>query len=403
MELTAKQQIVELVKSSKNILILTHINPDGDGLGSILALSLVLKKLEKAVTIYSSASVPTYLNYLPQNSDIRDDLNSHKDFIVTIKTDKAKIKRLAYKNLPEDNRVNIVITPTEGNFTIDDVFVGYSSPKFDLIFVLDSPTLERLGDIYEHSADLFYEVPIVNIDHHPGNDYFGKVNWVDLTATSTSEILVSLVESLGRDKNLFDADVATCLLTGIITDTGSFQHSNTTPKSFTVAAQLVAAGARQQEIIKNIYKTKPLSTLKLWGKILSNIKEDREANFVYSVAAKEDFLEFGASESESSGVVDELLKTAPDINFALLLSEKGGGVHGSLRSAKPEVNVSAIAKLFGGGGHEMAAAFMLSDTNLSDSLDKIIAKIHNFQTSQPSTDKVDELDDNEEEQYSEYV
>lgn len=379
MELSAKQQIVELVKASKRVLLLTHVGPDGDSLGSILALKLALTKLGKEPIAYLQDESPQSFSFMPKINELKSEINSNKDFIITIDTAKTKVGKLSYKNVASDNKLNVILSPKAGNFTIDDVSVGYSQHKFDLVFVLDSPTLERVGSFYEENPDLFYEVPVINIDHHSGNDYFGKINWVELTATSTSEILVALLESLGRDKSIFDADIATCLLTGIITDTGSFQHNNTTPKSLTIAAQLVAAGAKQQDIIRSVYKTKSLSTLKLWGKILSSIKEEKEYSFVYSTVSRDDFMLFGAKESESSGVLDELLKTAPNIDFAMILVEKQNNLHGSLRGTKPGVNVAEIAKLFGGGGHELAAAFSLANTKLLESESMVINKIKEYQ------------------------
>ncbi|HLC44069.1 MAG TPA: DHHA1 domain-containing protein, partial [Patescibacteria group bacterium] len=229
---------------------------------------------------------------------------------------------------------------------------------------------------------VFYEVPVVNIDHHAGNDQFGKINWVDITATSTSEILVSVLEALTGDPKFIDEDIATALLTGIITDTNSFQNNNTTPKSLTVAAQLVAFGGRQQDIIKYIYKTKPLSTLRLWGRALSNLRDERADRFVWTQLYKKDYLEVGAAETESSGVIDELLKTAAGVDFALLLSEKNGEVHGSLRATNKNVDVSAIAKLFNGGGHPMAAAFQIDNSSLEQSGVMIVQKIKDYQSSQ---------------------
>jgi phosphoesterase RecJ-like protein len=187
------------------------------------------------------------------------------------------------------------------------------------------------------------------------------------------------MESLAREKPLLDEDIATALLTGIITDTGSFQNANTTPKSLTVAAQLVAAGARQQEIIRNIFKTKPLSTLKLWGKVLESVQEDLEHRFIWAKVKHDDFTETGATETETSGVIDELLKSAPNVDFALLLSERQEGLHGSLRAIAQGVDVSAIAKIFGGGGHEAAAAFQLPTSTLALHEQEILAKLRNYQ------------------------
>lgn len=379
MELTPKQQTTEQIKSAQKILLLTHVNPDGDGLGSLLALLLVLKQLEKQVTAVVPDQIVGALKFLPGLNDILKSFSYEKDFIITLNTSQVKVDRLGYKHLPQENKLNIVITPAGGSFEENDVSFAQGSPKFDLIIVLDSPDLERLGTLYESQSALFFETPVVNIDHHAGNDFFGKINWVDLTATSTAEILVALIESLSREKALLNEDVATALLTGIITDTGSFQNVNTTPKALTVAAQLVAVGARQQEIIRSVFKTKPLSTLKLWGRILAQVKFEDEFRFVWSKIGLSDFLETGADEGETTGIIDELLKSAPDIDFALLLAERKDGVHGSLRAVSQGTDVSQIARLFSGGGHEAAAAFQIYGATLLEREEEILAKIRAFQ------------------------
>ncbi|MDO8686872.1 MAG: DHH family phosphoesterase [Candidatus Berkelbacteria bacterium] len=379
MELTAKQQTVELIRESEKILLLTHVNPDGDALGSLLALQMILTKLGKEAIAVCSEPIPSAFQFLPGKEKLTTDFSGLKDFVITVNTATTKVDKLGYKSIPEENKLNIVITPVTGSFKPEDVSCGHGQFKYDLVIVLDSPDLERLGKVYDANTELFYETPVINIDHHAGNDYFGKINWVDLTATSTSEILVALVESLAREKPLLDVDVATALLTGIIVDTGSFQNANTTPKSFTVAAQLVAAGAKQQEIIKWVFKTKSLSTLKLWGRILASVQEEKEARFVWSKITKEDFAVTNAEEAASSGIIDELLKTAPNIDFALLLSEKMDGLHGSLRSAQVGIDVSEIAKMFGGGGHQAAAAFQLPGESLVTMQEEILAKIRHHQ------------------------
>ncbi|MFA6493156.1 MAG: DHH family phosphoesterase [Patescibacteria group bacterium] len=379
MELTSKQQTTEQIKSAQKVLLLTHVNPDGDALGSLLALYMVLKSLGKEVTAVVPDQVSASLRFLPSVNEIVKNFSSVKDFVITIDTSKVKVDKLGYKQVPQENKLNIVITPLGGTFAESDISFSQGSCKFDLIIVLDAPDLERLGPLYESQSALFYETPVVNIDHHAGNDFFGKINWVDLTATSTAEILVSLVESLSREKSLLNEDVATALLTGIITDTGSFQNVNTTPKSLTVAAQLVAAGGRQQEIIRHIFKTKPLSTLKLWGRILASVKAEPELRFVWSKITKNDFEELGAEEAETTGIIDELLKSAPGIDFALLITERQDGIHGSFRAVSPGVDVSAMAKLFGGGGHEAAAAFQMYGENLAEKENEILEKIRNYQ------------------------
>lgn len=380
MELTPKQQTVELIRSAKRILVITHIGLDGDAVGSSLALAKILSKIDKDVAIAAPDSVPSVYHFLPGAQDVRQELAGTKDFIITLSTKATSVEKLGYKTLADEQKLNIVITPQRGTFTADDVSFTYGSLKFDLVIVLDTPEMERLGALYHDQAQFFYETPIINIDHHAGNDFFGKVNWVDLTATSTAEILVALIESLGRDKNLLDADIATMLLLGITTDTDSFQNASTTPKSLTVAAQLVAAGARQQEIVQRIYRMRDLSTLRLWGKALTKISEDHEHRFIWSKISTDDLKSASADEHELSGVADELLRSVPNIDFALLLSERNGGaVYGSLRGVARGLDVSEIAKLFGGGGQPQKAAFRIPNANLDEAEREVLDRLRAFQ------------------------
>ncbi|MCX6808475.1 MAG: bifunctional oligoribonuclease/PAP phosphatase NrnA [Candidatus Berkelbacteria bacterium] len=379
MELSPKQQVVEVLKSKQKILILTHKNPDGDALGSILALSASLRKLGKEVLAVCNDPAPAVYNFLPEVQSVSQNFAGHRDFVVSLDVSKVRADKIMYKL--NGTKLDIIITPQGGQFGHADLSTCEGCFHFEAIVVLDSPDLERLGSPYEKNPEIFFDVPVVNIDHHPGNDQFGKINLVDITATSTAEILVSVIEALSGDSKFINEDIATNLLTGIITDTNSFQNTNTTPKSLTVAAQLVAFGGRQQDIIKNIYKTKPLSTLRLWGRALSNLREEQSCGFVWTKLKVSDFTEIGASVTESSGVIDELLKTAAGVDFALLLTEKNNDVHGSLRSTNRTKDVAAIAKLFGGGGHTMAAAFQIKDKKLTEVETEIISKIKNFQIS----------------------
>ncbi len=380
MELTPKQQSAEQIRKAGKILILTHANPDGDALGSLIALFLVLKQLDKDITAVVADQISGNLKFLPKIEEIAKTFSSAKDFVISIDTSQVKIDHLGYKHLPKENKLNVVITPDSGEIREKDVSFSYGLPKYDLIIVLDSPDLERLGSLYEGQNRLFFEAPVVNIDHHAGNDFFGKINWVDLTATSTAEIIVSLIESLSREKSLLNEDIATALLAGIITDTGSFQNANTTHKALTVAAQLVAAGGRQQEIIRHIFKTKSLSTLKLWGRILEQVEIDVDHRFVWSKISRRDFQETGSTETETVGIIDELLKSAPGIDFAFLISEREDGLHGSLRAVSAGVDVAQIARLFNGGGHEAAAAFQMPGATLEDREKQILSTIKDHQS-----------------------
>lgn len=376
MELSPKQQVTERVNKAQKILLLTHKNPDGDALGGLLAMHSFLSKRGKEVMAVCNDVVPDVFSFLPNYDKISQNFAGNRDFVISVDIGKIKADKIMYK--VKEDKLNIIITPEKGEFTKDMISFDKGGSNFDLIIVLDCTDLERIGSPYEKNADLFYSTPIINIDHHAGNDYFGQVNLVELTATSTCEILVSILEALSPNKSPFDEEIATMLLTGIITDTGSFQNANTTPKSLTISAQLVASGAHREEIIKKIYKTRALSTLRLWGKVLANIHDEKGDGFVWSSLSKDEFIQAGAKIDEASGVIDELLKTVSGVDFVLLLTERnsdGKKVHGSLRSVKKGVDVSEVAKIFGGGGHAMAAAFELTDTTLAESTQMIVQRI----------------------------
>lgn len=373
MELSPKQQVTELIRKFDKILVVTHARPDGDALGSLLGVQQVLLALGKQVTAVVTDDVPEMYRFLPGVDAVRKDLEGSRDLVVTVDMSKHPVDKLKYNT--RDNKLNVIITPKEGAYTEEDVTIGSGSFKYDLIMVLDAPDLDRIGKLYEEQPDLFYETPVVNIDHHPSNDYFGAVNLVDLTATSTSEILVGVIEALGD--SLMSEDVATNLLTGLITDTGSFQNSNTTPKSLTVSAQLVAAGGRQQEIIQHVYKTKPLSTLKLWGRALTKLQYDAQTRLVWSSLAAKDFSDTGGTTSEAKQVIDALMSSAPDAEIILLLRETEGKVDGSVRTAKG-VDATKVVGFWNGGGHTGAAGFEVPGT-LAEVEPKVVKQIRNWQ------------------------
>lgn len=357
MELSPKQQVTELVRKFNKILVVTHARPDGDALGSQLAVMSTLRALKKDVSAVMLDEIPEMYRFMPQIEQLESKMKGSNDLVVSVNTSKVPVDKLKYNT--KDDRLNVIITPKQGTYDEDDVEITSGSQSFDLIIVVDCPDLDRVGKLYEDNPDLFYETPVVNIDHHPSNDYFGAVNLVDLTATSTAEILVGVIEALGE--SLITEDVATQLLTGLVTDTGSFQNTNTTPKSLTVSAQLVAAGGRQQEIIQHVYKTKPLSTLRLWGRTLTKLQYDPQARMVWSTVSKQDFEETGGTTTDAKSVIDALMSSAPDAEIILLLREADGKVDGSVRTAKG-VDATKIVGFWNGGGHTGAAGFDVPGT-----------------------------------------
>ena len=225
---------------------------------------------------------------------------------------------------------------------------------FDLVFILDCGA-DYMTNFQETCPALFDKsMPVINIDHHPSNDNYGTINVVKHEACSTTRIIYEIFQILDWPIN---RNIATCLLTGIFTDTGSFMHSNTKASTLRTAGKLLAKGGNLRAIRKYIFKTTPLSTLQLWGRVLRNIHVNDEG-VTMSVLNKKDFTETNADYSELSGIID-YVNSIPNTNFSVMLVEKNGTVKGSLRTLKDDVDVAAIAKNFGGGGHKKAAGFTI--------------------------------------------
>src|SRR3990170_2741488 len=370
------QQIRNVLDTASNILIISHASIDGDGLGSGLGLQMALAKLGKKVTFYSRNPVPEVFRFLPGIQGISSEFSLNKDFVIQIDTTQTKVDQV--RTVEEGAKLNIIVTPKNGALSKDDVKFLNGGKKFDLIFTLDTSNLEYTGLTNGPQAELFYETPIINIDHHITNEQYGKVNFVDINATSTAELILQLIENLEEKMPLMDADMATCLLSGVIVDTGSFQNANTTPKAFEVAAKLLAAGARQQEIIKYLFKMHELSTLRLWGKTLSKLQHDPELHLAWATVTQEDFAGANATEEELEGLMDQLITSASDADIVFLIKEQSDGVvRVSMRSIK-NIDITPIVLPFNGGGHPRAAGFRVTGKPLAEAEKAILDAVRNF-------------------------
>ncbi|MCX6734420.1 MAG: bifunctional oligoribonuclease/PAP phosphatase NrnA [Candidatus Peregrinibacteria bacterium] len=385
MQNTNQKNIIELIKRSNKILVLPSSPPDGDSLGSAVALYMSLRKLGKEVTVICADPVPDVYDFLPNMKIVGNKFMSSNDFIITIDCKKIKVDKI--KSSIEDDKVNIILSPLDGHFSEADITFNKGEMSYDLIITVDTAELQQLRGIYENNTEIFHQVPVINIDHHISNTHFGKINHVDIMSSSTTELLCPLLEEMAKDTgvDLIDEDIATLLLTGIITDTGSFQNANTTPKSFEVASELIAYGARQQEIIQYIYKTKQLSQLKLWGRVLSKIQTDEKHHIVWSVVSQQDLRDTGSSVDETGDIIDELMTNAPGAEVILLIKEKKDNfISVSIRTTSASIDAAAIAEKFGGGGHTQAAGFGMNDISLRDAEYKVVNAVKEFQAQRKS-------------------
>lgn len=299
------KKFFNLVESSQKILLLTHRHPDGDAIGSILSMQKILIKMNKDVLSYCVDSFPENFNYLPGTNLIKTDL---------------------------------------------DVIEN----EYDLIITLDCSDL-YMTKIEEKIKTLKSKFGLVNIDHHITNPGFGDLNIIISNASSTTEVIYTIFEN---NQDQISADIATSLLTGIITDTGNFTNNATTKRSIEIASKLLAIGANFKEILRaNVYN-KTISVLKLWGIVLKRIVYDSELQMVETAVFESDLKTLDLDNEASEGISNYLNNLSSDIKFSILLKDnESGKIKGSLRTTRDDVDVSQIALVFGGGGHKKASGF----------------------------------------------
>lgn len=373
MSLLIQQQIFEIIKRKERVLIVFAKNFNGDSLASALGLSLFLKKLEKDVTLVCDGfEAPIKFKFLPMVSEVKNKFKISRKFTIGLDISKTKMENLSYQI--KDEKLEIYINPLEGVFSKEDVSFSDSEFRYDLIFVLDTADLESLGKVYEDNVDFFYQTPIVNIDHSAENENFGQINLVDLTANATSEIIFSLLEN---NLNILDEDLATALYTGIVAKTQSFKSSKVTPKTLNIAAQLISAGARRDEIIKNLFQTYSLLSLKLWGRALARLKEEFDGQLVWTVISQEDFIKTAAGEEHLQGVAEELILTLPNVEVIVLIYQGKEDVISVLVYTKKNVDAREIVSSFKPLGDKNQSKFTLIGKNLREVEEETINLIKN--------------------------
>ncbi len=353
MALPADKQFLEAVRRSSHILVTFRRDWSVDAVASALALGLILEKKGKRVEIVADGFIPSkQIGFLPKLDGIKPAFSQLQKFIINLDVSHRKIDELSYDL--EGDRLRIYITPRDGQFDSRDVTTAASDFKYDLIIAVDTPDYPSIGGLFTANTDFFYHRPVINIDSDPANENFGNINAVDITATSSAEVVYSLFRAMGE--HFLDEDVATCLLAGMIAKTRSFKTASVTPKTLEAASELMAAGARRDEIVQNLYRTRSLSTLKLWGRALARLKYDAEAKFAWTLLVRQDFIHAGAKEEFLPDVIDELIANSPEAEIigilyeqehpadkgrtagicALISSEKYADAQGLVSSLRPE-------------------------------------------------------------------
>lgn len=301
-------RITNHLLSSNHILVASHTNPDGDAVGSTIAMGRLLSKIDKRMTLYNESSIPAVYRFLPGVEMIEN--------------------------------------------SIDPV------NEFDTAIILDSGDLPRIGPI----ASMVNNIPvIINIDHHISNKRFGHFQLIDTSASSTAEIIYRLIKKMGV---AIDKTIATSVYTGILTDTGSFRFSNTNQAAFAICQEMVERGVDPSDVARNVYGRYSLGRIKLLNLALDSIEIFHNGKLSIMTITQEMLSKTGTGAEDIDGLIN-YARRIEDVKIAALIHEKQNGRHHlkgsgqfhiSLRS-DGTVDVAAIAASFGGGGHTTAAGF----------------------------------------------
>lgn len=299
------EQIWKAIAEGQSFFVAGHLNPDGDSLGCTLTVCSVLERLGKTAYAYASPAIGTDLLFLPG------------------------LEKIHLNELPR-------------------------KPQFDTVILLECSDRKRGGDL---DSVLNNARTIVSIDHHLVSDAYGHINYIDSTASSTAEIIFQLFEA-SKDQLLPTPEEATCLYTGLVTDTGRFLHTNTTAEALRVASALVALGADVNKINQVIYFTKSYTELKLLGRALEKMQLHFQKKYSEIILTLADFEPLNAVPSQTQGIVSQPTMI-PGVEVSALIKEEPDKVSVNLRS-RNKIDVSAIAQKFGGGGHARAAGFKVT-------------------------------------------
>ena len=337
--------LLKSINQAKRIAVVLPQHLSLDVLCAAIALKTAI--FSQAVTVFSAAGeqpVLPFLTNLAELPKIYNALGSGSGLAIKVSNSHAQPGELRYEKT--NDGLVIFITPsseaTKGEFLETDVSVLPSAANFDLVIILGAQNFEELGSIYTDNTKLFFETPKINIDINPANEYYGTLNFINTTATSLSEVVMDIIEAI--PEALKNEIVSTSLLAGIISQTASFRDPKTTPTALLKASRLVAVGAKQQEIIQHLYKTKSLPLLQLWGRALARLTAQPEKQTLTAVVTASDLEKTKVGVESLPVVLRDIIEMVTSYSLVILLAELpvAAGVQ-VLLAGLPHENISQTA------------------------------------------------------------
>ncbi len=311
------------IHDAQTFLMTSHINPDGDALGSVLALRLALLALGKQVTCVFRDEVPDVYKFLAGS---------------------------------------------------DQVLSTHAPSGWDIALICDTGSADRVGRVNELVQTCRM---VIDIDHHATEGAFGDLVVQDSTAAATAEMVYDLINLLGVP---ITPDIANCLLTGIITDTGKYRYPSVTPRTFSISAELVSKGGSPAYVVEEVYEHRRYVSQLLMGHTLRDMRLSEDGRIVWSVIPNNLFETLGAGDDDSEGIIHQMRRVRGTLAVILLREVKPGRFRVSVRSKADEIDVARFAERFGGGGHRAASGFNVEGT-VTEAVEVVVTEMHRWMES----------------------
>lgn len=308
-------KIIQIIREKESFMLTTHMNPEGDAIGSTLAMALALSSIGKNVTINTADPVPKILKFLPSSDSVH------------------QVK------------------------TVDR--------RFDAVIVLDCGDLERVGFL---NKDNIPSDILINIDHHKTNLGFGTVNHVK-EAVASADIVYTIIKKMGIPVT---PEIATCIYTAIMTETGSFKYSNTTAHTLKIAGEMIGYGVNPWGIAEQVYNRNSINRINLLGQVLTTLKLSEDGRIAWITVLEEMFKETGTTKEDTEDYIN-YPRSIEGVEVAILFRQSNNDWKMSFRS-NGRIDVADVALEFGGGGHSMAAGCFLKGS-FEEVREKVTGKV----------------------------
>jgi phosphoesterase RecJ-like protein len=370
--LSPSQQAQEYISRAKHILVITNTHPRVDTVASAAAMGLFLQAIDKSADIvvpyFPSSNFPSFIH---GRELIKSEIGSMRALHISIDVSKTPIEELLYD--VRDGMLEINIIPKQHEWSLNDISTTHGTDRYDLVIALDTPDMKSLGAYASQFADFFHRTTVINIDHDASNEHWGQINIVNLNAVSVSEILFDLFQQW--HPGTMNEAIATDILAGMISQTRSFKTPNVTPQTLATSSALVGMGAKRNEIVDGLWRTRSINTLKLWGRALARLHHEGSCGIVWTILSQKDFLESGTGSEMLPDVIDELITYVPEAKIIALFYEDEqhvDNIHVTIATTPPHQAAELVKQYHATGTHERAT-FCIEKAKLIETANSVIA------------------------------